>query len=108
MLDIYAYPQAVNLAIAMPYNEKCFYWHRANEILLTKPVRFSNFLAGRTDNTKKQNFNSYVNKIYKNDNIILAGNTMKYIETRHSAFDEYLLEQEFHNFNDLFTPLSNF
>ena len=105
MLDFYAYPQAVNLAIAMPYNEKYLYWQRANEILLTKPIRFSNFLAERTDNTEKQNFNSYVNEIYKGDNhnnkIILAGNIEDYTVTKHSEFDEYLLKQKFYNFSEV-------
>lgn len=74
ILDFYAYPQAVNLAIAMPYNEKYLYWQRANEI-------------------------------YKGDNhnnkIILAGIIEDYTVTKHSEFDEYLLEQKFYNFSEI-------
>ena len=105
MLDYYAYPQAINLAIAIPYNEKCLYWQRANEILLTKPIRFSDFLRERIDNNiENQNFNSYVNEIYKDgehNEIVLAGNIEKYTMTKHSAFDEYLLKQEFYNFSEI-------
>ena len=101
MPDSYAYPQAVNLAVAIPYNVKTLYWQRENEIQLAQPIRFSDFIEKKIDNHEKQNFNSYVNEIYKDDDIILAGNIMKYIETRHSAFDEYLLDQKFHIFNDL-------
>lgn len=112
MPDSYAYPQAVNLAVAIPYNTKTLYWQRASEIQLTQPIRFSDFIENiinKHDSDfienkhEKLNYNSYVNEIYKDDDggdIILAGTIMKYIETRHSAFDEYLLEQEFHNFSD--------
>lgn len=99
--DYYAYPQAVNLAIAVPYNTEYLYWSRANEILITEPVRFSDFSNAKDSNQCAGHFSSYVNEIYKNNinnDIILAGKEMKYTNTGFSAFDEYLVTQEFNRF----------
>ena len=56
------------------------------------------------NNIENQNFNSYVNEIYKDgehNEIVLAGNIEKYTMTKHSAFDEYLLKQEFYSFSEI-------
>lgn len=102
--DSYAYPQAVNLAIAVPYNTEYLYWSRANEIYITDPVRFSDFAIIENTNQCASHFSSYVNEIYKNNinnDIILAGKKMKYTNTGFSAFDEYLVKQEFSGFTDI-------
>lgn len=45
--DVFAYPQGVNLAILIPYNvdSTSLYWNRSSEVLLTNPVRYSDFLV---------------------------------------------------------------
>lgn len=102
--DYYAYPQAVNLAISVPYNADFLYWERANEVLITEPVRFSDFCKMKLDNQDIAQFSSYVNEIYKNslnNDILIAGNEMKYTDTKFSAFDEYLVAQKFKRFTNL-------
>ncbi len=107
--DIYAYPQSVNLAIAIPNNEYSNYWKRADEVQLTKPVRYSEFLEMMEKNKEiEKKFLSYVNEIYKDDSdapfdkIISEENReVKYIETNFSAFDEYILKQKFYPYKNL-------
>lgn len=99
--DYYAYPQAVNLAISVPYNVDLLYWEKANEVLITEPVRFSDFCEMKIANQGIAQFSSYVNEIYKNslnNDIWIAGNEMKYTDTKFSAFDEYLVSQKFKSF----------
>lgn len=102
--DFDAYPQAVNLAIAIPYNRGFSYWSRANEVWITEPVTFLDFCEMNITNEGVENFRSYVNEIYKknySNQITLGGNEVKYTDTKHSAFDEYLLGKEFFRYTDI-------
>ena len=103
--DIYAYPQAVNLAIAIPNNCKAQYWERANEIRLTEPIRFIDFLSkGIRNQGVNQEFLSYVNEIYKGNyskKVYLGDIEIEYIKTDYSAFDEYILKQKFISYTEL-------
>lgn len=103
--DIYAYPQAVNLAIAIPNNDKMQYWERAEKIKLTEPVRFIDFLEkGLRNQDIEQEFLSYVCEIYKKNysrNVYLGDKEIEYIKTDFAAFDEYILKQKFTCYTDL-------
>ncbi len=102
--DYFAYPQAVNLAIAIPYNQDSKYWNRADEIYITKPIKFSDFCKMKKTNQGVKNFSAYVNEIYKDNwsnKVDVAGNIMEYTETRHSAFDEYLVMQEYIKYTEI-------
>ena len=103
--DLYAYPYAVNLAIAIPNNKGSLYWERAGEVKITEPVRFTNFLSkGVQNENNNQHFLSYVNEIFKDNyskNIIIDGMEIEYIKTNFSAFDEYILKQNYMGFTEL-------
>ena len=102
--DFYAYPQAVNLAIAIPYNQDLQYWDRAEEVFITEPIKFLDFCEMGDTNQDVENFNAYVNEIYKDswhDEVDIAGNIMKYTKTRHSSFDEYLVKQKYFQYSKI-------
>lgn len=112
VIDNYAYPQAVNLAIAVPYthNNNFSYWNRANEVFITKPVRFSDFCNKQITNEGRDSFSSYINKIYENQkgsDIIIAGDRREYTDTKFSAFDEYLVSQTSDRFTDALSENGN-
>lgn len=103
--DLYAYPQAVNLAIAIPDNRNSQYWKRASEVKFTEPIRFIDFLSkGIRNKGVDQEFLSYVNEIYKENyskGVYLGNKEIEYIKTDFSAFDEYILQQDFNSFSEL-------
>ena len=102
--DIYAYPQAVNLAIAIPYNQSSKYWNREDEVFITEPVKFSDFCEMKWENQGIKKFCAYVNEIFKDswhNEVDIAGNIMKYTQTRHSAFDEYLVGREYFKYSEI-------
>ena len=103
--DKYAYPYAVNLAIPIPSNDCSEYWDRIDDVEITEPVRFSDFLSDEGQNKKsRKKYLSYSSEIYKDNysnKIWLEEEAKKYIETEYAAFDEYVLEQEFKKFTQL-------
>ena len=105
MEDKYAYPYAVNLAIPIPSNDCSEYWDRIDDVEITEPVRFSDFLSDEGQNKKsRKKYLSYSCEIYKDiysNKIWLEEEAKKYIETEYAAFDEYVLEQEFKKFTQL-------
>ena len=61
IIDMYAYPTAINLAILIPsdINKDNNYWERVNEIKLTEPVKFLDFLKNQEDNQILQKESSH-------------------------------------------------
>ena len=101
--DSEAYPQAVNLAIAIPYNEGTLYWNRSDEVLLTKPVKFSDYCEKKIFKNK-EHYLSYVNEIYKDtvwNDVTLDDKKIPYTDTKFSEFDEYLLGQQFFRYTEI-------
>lgn len=107
--DVYAYPVAVNLALLMTddIEKEDEYWQRATEVQLTEPKKYFSFLKEKYKpeiDLKKQECESYINKIYCQGNdldkleIEICGNKFNYIESSFAKFDEYLVKQKFENY----------
>ena len=105
--DMIAYPYAVNLALLMTGDEKSKYWSRADEVELTEPFRFSDFMKlpeHERNISGHEEYKSFVNDIYAKGRkgghgmITFRHKRVPYIDTCFSAFDEYLLGREFRNF----------
>lgn len=116
--DIYAYPVAVNLALLMTddVEKGDEYWKRATEVQLTEPKKYSSFLKEKYNpevDLKKQECESYINKIYCQGNslnkpkIEICGNKFNYIESSFAKFDEYLVKQKFENYRVTSTDQHN-
>ncbi|CEN93733.1 hypothetical protein [Paraclostridium sordellii] len=105
MEDYYAYPQCVNLAILMeskklpPYDQNTLdmYWDRSNEIELTNPYKSVDIEVDHNEGE----YHSYVNAIY-NDHpqkkVLINGDTINYMGTIFSRFDEFLVKQNHYRF----------
>lgn len=104
--DYYAYPQMVNIAIPVKNQKSPFdinklniYCKDANKIMLTQPIKFSEFLKIKSLSSIDQAppYLSYINEIYhdtdENNKILIAGCINKYTKTKFSEFDEYLVNQ---------------
>lgn len=107
--DMIAYPYAVNLALLMTGESKGKYWFRANEVELTEPVRFSEFMMlpeNERNISGHDEYKSFVNEFYAKGRggghgmIYLAHKRIPYVDTCFSAFDEYLLNREFRKFKE--------
>lgn len=107
--DMIAYPYAVNLALLMTGESKSKYWSRANEVELTEPVRFSEFMMlpeNERDISDREEYKSFVNEFYAKDRdgghgmINLAHKRIPYIDTYFAALDEYLLDRVFRKFEE--------
>lgn len=104
-----AYPYAVNLALLMTGESKSKYWYRANEVELTEPVRFSEFMMlpeKERNISGHEEYKSFVNEFYAKERggghgmITFRHKRVPYIDTCFSAFDEYLLDREFRKFEE--------
>ena len=92
--DYFAYPQCVNLAILIPYeqNNNAKYWSKINDIFLTEPYFIKDM--GKDYSSTRQTF---INKFYTyppHNKIKLAESIFEYSKLRFFEFDNYLLERE--------------
>lgn len=102
MVDFYAYPQCVNLAIPAISKDVDLYSDISNHIELTEAISFGEF-------SRLKNFQvaskSYVNKIYgemneitklksEHDKVNLMGEKISYSESQFGKFDNYLVSQK--------------
>lgn len=92
--DYFAYPQCVNLAILIPYeqNNNSQYWSKIKDIYLTKPYCIQDI--PRDYSCTRQTF---INKYYvdnPHNKIKLAESVFDYSKLEFSKFDNYLLERD--------------
>ena len=93
--DFSAYPQCVNLAILIPQKNiasKDLYWKYANQISLTKPVCFADFINS-SDSRASLQYTTLINKTYGEHIqgiVSVLGHDVKYTDTMFAKFDEYL------------------
>lgn len=98
--DSFSYPQAVNLAIMMSKGKSDKYWNRLNDVRITNPVCFAEFLMRPKENESKENVKAFVNALFHDDfsnTIKLADRPSTYTQTSFSGFDEYLAGCDFQN-----------
>jgi SPBc2 prophage-derived uncharacterized protein yopC len=98
MEDKFAYPQAVNLAILMPSESAASegYWNRIDEISLTEPICFGDFIKNAEGN-KKIESKTIINKFFNDEyhgKVLFLGDPCKYKDMCFSRFDEYLIRQK--------------
>lgn len=92
--DYFAYPQCVNLAILIPYeqNNKTKYWSRINDISLTKPC-----LVQDMPKDYRSTKQTLINKNYVEpplNQIKFAESVFEYSTLKFSAFDDYLYDRD--------------
>lgn len=94
--DFSAYPQCVNLAILIPQKNigsEELYWEYANQVALTEPICFADFIES-SDIKSEFEPTTLINKTYQNQytggGISIFGQSINYIDTSFSKFDEYL------------------
>lgn len=98
--DFFAYPKCVNLAVLMPQKDMSSdtrFWKRANEIELTEPCIYSDFLKSDYKNSNLSNNTTFINKFFSegtNGKVKLIGKILNYSEIPFSKFDEWLHKQE--------------
>lgn len=92
MEDLYAYPQAVNIAILIPQSNLIsdnLYWDYSSAVKLTEPQLFSVFLR----NNPQTNCTTFINKFFSDDvggDVCLMGKKYKYTNLSFAEFDEFL------------------
>lgn len=106
--DMIAYPKAVNLALLMTGKDKAKYWERAEEVELTMPVRFSEFLLLPEDLRKNSSSHSALGETLDRDDqfkgshtqINLAEEYLPYTSSVFYQFDLYLENRKFEKFQE--------
>jgi len=98
--DLKGYPQAVNLAVMTKKGTSEKYWDRIEELDVTKPTFYSDFLMRPKEYISPNDYKAFVNAIFYDSNlnsIELANDEVIYTETSFSQFDEYLARLTFYN-----------
>lgn len=92
--DYIGYPNAVNIAIPMKQNKDEQFSNQCNQIALTTPINFEEFC--KLHHGDRHTFNkSYINiDSIINNNILFAGQYLRYNSTIFSEFDNYLVSQD--------------
>lgn len=93
--DYFAYPQCVNLAILIPYEQKndTKYWSRIDDVFLTEPYCIQD-MDLKYHCTKETFINKFYSDMYYHNKIKMEEKEFKYSELNFAKFDNYLLEKE--------------